>query len=93
MSPCHIPEVARAYITNVTVLPAEPLGFLTLWPFQEPRPFVSTLNSFDGAVVSNMAIVRAADPPTLINRTGGSMSVYTTHTTEVVLDTTGFFAP
>lgn len=93
VSPCHIPEVARAYVLNVTVVPPTPLAFLTLWPFQQSRPFVSTLNSFDGSVVSNMAIVRAADPPTPTNRTGGSISVFTTDTTQLILDTVGFFAP
>src|SRR5207249_7030106 len=32
------------------------LGFLRLWPTGLAQPFVSTLNSFDGTVVSNAAI-------------------------------------
>ena len=34
-----------------------PLGYLTLWPDGGNQPGVSTLNAFDGAITSNMAIV------------------------------------
>jgi hypothetical protein len=43
---------------------------------------VSTLNSFDGAITSNMAIV-----PT----TTGPISVYATNLTHLVLDIFGYF--
>jgi hypothetical protein len=81
---CSIPATARAYSLNVTVVPAGPLGFLALWPAGEPRPGVSTLNSFHGGVVSNAAITAA--------RNDGAISVYATHRTDVIIDVNGYFA-
>ena len=49
------------------------------------QPFVSTLNSFDGAVVANAAIVLAG--------ANGAISVYVTHPTHAILDINGYFAP
>jgi len=30
---CNIPSDASAVVLNATVLPASPLGYVTLWPF------------------------------------------------------------
>jgi len=56
---CDIPASARAYSMNVAVVPRGPLGFLTVWPSGQSRPLASTLNSLDGRVRSNAAIVPA----------------------------------
>ncbi len=82
-SGCGIPATAQAYSLNVTVVPAGPLPFLTLWPTGQPRALVSTLNSFAGLVVANAAIVPAG--------TGGAVSVYVTNATDVILDINGYF--
>ena len=58
---CNIPDTAAAYSLNVTVVPASILGFLTIWPTGEPQPLVSTLNSLDGRIKANAAIVPAGD--------------------------------
>jgi hypothetical protein len=84
-SACGIPATATAYSLNVTVVPPGPLAFLTLWPAGEAEPFVSTLNSFSGSVVANAAIVPAG--------AGGAVSVYVTHSTDVILDIDGYFVP
>ena len=68
---------------NVTVVPGGYLGFLTTWPSAQAQPNVSTLNSWTGKVVANAAIV-----PTGAN---GSISVYASNPTDVVLDTNGYF--
>jgi hypothetical protein len=68
---------------NVTVAPQEPLGYLTAWPAGSPQPFVSTLNS-DGRVVANAAIVPADAT--------GSIAIFVTNRTNVVLDVNGYFA-
>lgn len=80
---CGIPATAKAYSVNVTVVPSEPLAYLTLWPTGQPQPLVSTLNSFHGGVVANAAIVPAG--------TGGSVSVFVTNRTDVILDVNGYF--
>ena len=82
-SPCGIPNTAQAYSLNVTVVPKGALSFLTLWPTGQDHPLVSTLNSFEGAVVANAAIVPAG--------AGGAVSVFVTNATDVILDINGYF--
>ncbi len=76
---------AAVYSTNVTVVPGPKLGYLTIWPAGEPQPVVSTLNSVDGRVKADAAIVPAG--------TGGAVSIYVTDTTNVIVDVNGYFAP
>ena len=82
-SACGIPSTAKAYALNVTVVPAGPLSYLTLWPTGQSRPLVSTLNSFGGTVVANAAIVPSG--------TGGAVSVFVSDQTDVILDINGYF--
>jgi len=84
-SACSVPSTAQAYSLNVAVVPAGPLGYLTLWPTGQTQPYVSTLNSLDGRIKSNAAIVPAG--------TGGSISVFASNATDVVLDINGYFVP
>ena len=83
-SACGIPAAAEAYSLNVTVVPDGTLAYLTTWPTGSSRPTVSTLNSFDGSVVANAAIVPAG--------AGGGIDVFVTNQTHVVLDINGYFA-
>jgi glucose/arabinose dehydrogenase len=80
---CSIPATARAYALNVTVVPAGPLSFLTLWPAGFPRPLASTLNSPAGQVVANAALMPAG--------TNGDINVFVTDATDVILDIVGYF--
>jgi hypothetical protein len=82
---CNIPATAAAFSLNVTVVPEGPLGYLTVWPAGQPQPLVSTLNSQDGRVKANAAIVPAG--------TNGEISVYATNTTNVIVDVDSYFAP
>ncbi len=84
-SDCSIPSTAAAYSLNVTVVPDGPLSYLTVWPEGSTQPYVSTLNSQDGAVVANAAIVPAG--------TDGAINIYVTDRTQVILDINGYFAP
>jgi len=81
---CGVPATTRAYALNATVVPRGFLGYLTLWAAGQPQPFVSTLNSYDGTVVSNGAIV-----PT----SAGAISAFSSNTTDLILDLNGVFAP
>jgi hypothetical protein len=83
-SGCGIPANAAAYSVNVTVVPDGPLSYLSMWPFGVAQPYVSTLNSVDGSVVANAAIVPAG--------AGGGVDVYVTNQTHVVIDINGYFA-
>ncbi len=84
-SPCDIPPTAAAYSLNVTVVPHGDLGFLTVWPSGEDRPLISTMNSVDGRIKANAAIVPAGS--------NEAISVYASSTTDVVLDIDGYFVP
>ena len=84
-SPCGAPATAAAYSLNVTVVPHGTLGYLTAWPTGQTQPVVSTLNSFDGSILANAAIVPAG--------TGGAVSFFVTNTTDLVVDIDGYFAP
>lgn len=82
---CGIPATAGAYSLNVTIVPHGSLGFLTVWPTGKQRPVVSTINSLDGRIKANAAIVVAGR--------NGAVSVFVTQTTDVILDIDGYFAP
>jgi uncharacterized repeat protein (TIGR03803 family) len=82
---CNIPTSAAAYSLNVSVVPQGPLGYLTIWPTNENRPVVATLNSLDGRIKADAAIVPAG--------TNGAVSVYVTNTSNIVLDINGYFEP
>ena len=82
-SACAIPSTALAYSLNITVVPPAPLTYLTVWPTGEAQPYVSTLNSFNGAVVANAAIVPAG--------TSGEISVYVSDSAQVIIDINGYF--
>jgi subtilisin family serine protease len=84
-SGCGIPTTAAAYSLNVTVVPDGMLQYLTAWPTGAGQPFASTLNSWDGAVVANAAIVPAG--------AGGAINVFVANRTHVILDINGYFAP
>jgi YVTN family beta-propeller protein len=84
---CGIPPTAVAYSLNVAVVPHGSLGYLSVWPTGTNQPKVATLNSLDGRIKSNAAIVPAG--------AGGGLSVFasmdTQATTDVVLDVNGYF--
>ncbi len=80
---CNIPANASAYSLNVTVVPQGSLGFLTIFPTGVAQPFVSTLNSLDGRIKANAAIVPAG--------AGGAVSVFVTNPSELIVDINGYF--
>ena len=83
-SACAPPSSSQAYVFNATVVPNGPLGYLTLWPDGQQRPTVSTLNAIDGYITSNMALVPTSN---------GKVDAYSSGTTNLVLDLSGYFAP
>ena len=82
---CQIPSSAVAYSVNVTVVPHHTLGYLTIWPTPEFQPNVSTLNSPDGRVKANAAIVPGG--------VAGAVSVFASDATDVIIDIDAYFAP
>jgi len=82
---CSIPSTAQAYSLNFTAVPSGPLGFLSPWPTGSPYPVVSTLNSTEGSIIANAAIVPAG--------TAGGITVVAGDPTDLVIDINGYFAP
>jgi len=76
---------AQAYSLNVTLVPqnGHPVGYLTIWPTGQSQPLVSLMNSYDGRVKANAAIVPAG--------TDGAVNVYVTDTTDVLIDIDAYF--
>ena len=84
-NPC-VPAQARAaaYSLNVTVVPQGPLDYVEVWPSNSPQPqSVITLGSPSGQFGADAAIVQTS--------AGGSVSVYASNPTDIVLDTNGYF--
>jgi hypothetical protein len=71
-------------VLNATVVPQGMLGYLTLWPDGGSQPVVSTLNAYDGAVTSNMAIVPTSN---------GSVDAYARNPTQLIVDSFSYFGP
>jgi hypothetical protein len=84
-SVCGIPANAQAYSLNLTVVPLGPLGFLSVGPAGLAQPGASTLNSGDGRIKANAAIVPAG--------TNGAITVFASNPTHVIVDINGYFVP
>jgi len=92
-SPCAPSSQSKAYVFNATVVPQGPLDYLALWPDGESQPVVSTLNSYDGIISSNMAIVPSGSY--------GEVNAYANpvnksdpnDVTDLLLDISSYFAP
>lgn len=84
---CPIPNYALAYSLNITVVPAGPLGFLSAAPSPITLPAQSsTMNDPGGTILANAAIVPAGSP-------NGSIDIYVSDTSQVIIDINGFYAP
>ena len=81
---CGIPSTALAYSLNLTVVPHGTLGYVTMWPAGQTQPVVSTLNSIDGRVKSNAAVVPAGC-------LAEAVSVFASNATDAILDINGYF--
>lgn len=84
-SNCGIPPNAAAYVLNLTVVPVGPLSYVTLFPAGQSLPVVSTLNSLDGRIKANAAILPAGSD--------GSINVFGSQATHFILDINGYFVP
>jgi YVTN family beta-propeller protein len=83
-SVCEPPSTAQGYAFNATVVPSGTLGYLTLWPEGASKPLASTLNAYDGAITSNIAILPNLD---------GKTDAYASGTTQLIVDISSYFAP
>ena len=75
---------ALVYVMNATVVPQTGLNHVTIWPTSEQQPAVYTLEAWDGVITSNLAIVANID---------GWLNAYASNSTQLILDSFGYFAP
>jgi hypothetical protein len=61
------------------------LGFVTAWPTGQTQPVAASLNDTTGTVAANAAIVPAG--------ANGSIDVFASNNTDLVIDINGYFAP
>jgi hypothetical protein len=61
------------------------LGYLTVWPSGAARPVASTLNAIVPVTTANAAIVPAGS--------NGSIDVFASNDTDLVIDINGYFGP
>ncbi|MFT3855378.1 MAG: hypothetical protein QM733_21995 [Ilumatobacteraceae bacterium] len=78
-----IPDDADAAEGNVTVTDAGGPGFVTLFPCGQPRPMASNLNYVTGDTAANSGVVALG--------TGGTLCVFTSAATDLVIDVSGYF--
>ncbi|MBI5090023.1 MAG: hypothetical protein HZB15_14465 [Actinobacteria bacterium] len=78
-----VPAGAPAVALNVTAAEPQGSGFVTVYPCGGPRPLASNLNVTAGAVVPNAVMAKVGQ--------GGTVCVYTSATTHLVVDVDGYF--
>ena len=76
-----VPAGATAVVVNVTVTGSQSGGYVTLWP-GGAQPPTSTLNFGPGQTIANAAIVG----------TSGSVRLFASAPTHIILDITGYFS-
>lgn len=85
---CALPATALGYSFNVTVdtTATGPLAFLSAWPTgSRPASLVSILNAPNGGFVANAVTIAAG--------TGGSIDLFASSATHVVIDVNGYYVP
>jgi hypothetical protein len=83
-----IPYNAAALVGNATVVndtPNATAGYITLYPSGSSRPTVSNLNYTPGQVVPNSFTVKLGSD--------SAMNIYSSSTTNIVIDIVGYYAP
>jgi hypothetical protein len=79
-----IPAAARAIVGNATTVNPQGGGFLTIFPADATRPLVASSNFNIGQVVNGPFSVGLA--------TNGQFKIYTTATTDLVVDVLGYYS-
>ncbi|MCB9641439.1 MAG: N-acetylmuramoyl-L-alanine amidase [Myxococcales bacterium] len=78
-----IPATAKALAINVTAAGPSKDGFITVYTDGSPRPNTSTLNYQQGISRANNALVQPSS--------NGKICIYTTASTHIILDITGYW--
>ena len=79
-----IPATAKALVGNATTVNPAAGGYLTLFPANVSRPFISSGN-YDPGEILNSPFYVGLSP-------AGQFKIFTTATTDLVIDVTGYFS-
>jgi len=79
----NIANNATTATLNIIALTPTGTGYLTLWPCDQPRPNASTLNYTTGTTIANAALTKLSAT--------GTVCIYTSTTTGLIVDTTGSY--
>ena len=80
-----VPANATAVALNVTSVLPSLQGFVTVYPCNVTRPFVSNLNPVPGSVRPNLAMVPVAPD--------GTICLYSSTAVDLIADVTGYISP
>ncbi|MEK7833987.1 MAG: FG-GAP repeat protein, partial [Acidobacteriota bacterium] len=80
----NIPATAKAVVGNATVVNAN-TGYLTFWPSNAAQPLIATSNFLTGQVFNRHFTVGLG--------AGGAFKRFSSSTTDLVIDLSGYFAP
>ncbi|HEX9004389.1 MAG TPA: putative Ig domain-containing protein [Blastocatellia bacterium] len=80
-----IPANAQAVTGNITVVPSG-AGYLTLFPSSATQPTVANSNFANGEITNNVFTVG-------LGAGDGAFKIFSSATTEVIVDVTGYYAP
>lgn len=78
-----VPSTATGVALNVAVVKPSANGFGTVWPCQDERPLVASVNFASGAVLSNSVIAPISGD--------GTVCLYSSVGTNIVVDIAGWF--
>jgi peptidoglycan hydrolase-like protein with peptidoglycan-binding domain len=78
-----VPDEATGVALNVAVVRPSATGYGTVWPCQDERPLVASVNFSSGAVLSNSVIAPVSDD--------GTVCLYSSVGTDIVVDIAGWF--
>ena len=83
---CNVPPTATALVINITSVNQSGNGHLRAFPFGAPTPLASILNFTDTAIANSTIL------PVCTGTCGADFSIYTSNSTQVVVDVMGYFA-
>jgi hypothetical protein len=78
-----VPANASTVVLNVTATDVRGSGFVTVWPCGSSQPLASNLNVVAGQTVPNAVVAGLGS--------GGTVCLFTSAATHLVVDVTGYF--
>lgn len=78
-----LPNSVNSAVLNITSTQAVAPGFVTVYPCDSSRPTTSNLNLAPGADVANLVVTKTS--------ANGDVCLFTSQTTQLVVDVNGFF--